>query len=131
MDNIKIVRLKNGEDIVGQLHDYKDNNGNIESYDVIEPMTVDVEYRNKEAGLVMRHWLPVQLIKHNEINIKQQDILCLLEPADEFAEYYVNTVEKIHDLLKAKNLVDELNDEEVNDIMDALEELHEYGNTLH
>ena len=131
MDNIKIVRLKNGEDIVGQLHDYKDNNGNIESYDVIEPMTVDVEYRNKEAGLVMRHWLPVQLIKHNEINIKQQDILCLLEPADEFAEYYVNTVEKIHDLLKAKNLVDALNDEEVNDIMDALEELHEHGNTLH
>ena len=131
MDNIKIVRLKNGEDIVGQLHDYKDNNGNIESYDVIEPMTVDVEYRNKEAGLVMRHWLPVQLIKHNEINIKQQDILCLLEPADEFAEYYVNTVEKIHELLKAKNLVDALNDEEVNDIMDALEELHEHGNTLH
>lgn len=125
MDNIKIVRLKNGEDIVGQIISMKD------SYDVIEPMTVDVEYRGKEAGLVMRHWLPVQLVKHNEINIKQQDVLCLLEPSDDFAEYYVNTVEKIHDLLKARNLVDELDDDEVNDIMDALDELQQNGNTLH
>ena len=124
MDNIKIVRLKNGEDIVGQI-----TNETLESCDVIEPMTVDVEYRNKEAGLVMRHWLPVQLVKKNEITLKHNDVLCVLEPADEFAEYYVHTVEKIHDLLKAKNLVDNLDDEEVNDIMDALEE--QYGNTLH
>lgn len=125
MDNIKIVRLKNGEDIVGQIVNLKD------SYDVIEPMTVDVEYRGKEAGLVMRHWLPVQLVKNNEINIKTNDVLCLLDPSDDFAEYYVNTVEKIHNLLKARNLVDELDDEEVNDIMDALDELQQHGNTLH
>ena len=125
MENIKIVRLKNGEDIVGQLINVDD------SYDVIEPMTVDVEYRGKEPGLVMRHWLPIQLVKHNEINIKQSDVLCVLEPSDDFAEYYVNTVEKIHDLLKARNLVDELDDDEVNDIMDALEELEQAGNTLH
>jgi small nuclear ribonucleoprotein (snRNP)-like protein len=125
MENIRIVRLKNGEDIVGQLINVDD------SYDVIEPMTVDVEYRGKEAGLVMRHWLPIQLVKHNEINIKQSDVLCVLEPSADFAEYYVNTVEKIHNLLKARNLVDELDDDEVNDIMDALEELEQDGNTLH
>lgn len=125
MDNIKIVRLKNGEDIVGQIINVDD------SYDVIEPMTVDVAYRGKEAGLVMRHWLPIQLVKHNEINIKQSDVLCVLEPSDDFVEYYMNTVEKIHDLLKARNLVDELDDEEMNDIMDALDELQQDGNTLH
>lgn len=123
MENIKIVRLKNGEDIVGQIISSSD------SYDVIEPMTVGVEYRGKEAGLVMRHWLPVQLVKKNEITIKHDDVLCILEPADDFVEYYTNTVEKIHDLLKARNLVDSLDDEEVNNIMDALEE--QYGNTLH
>ena len=125
MDNIKIVRLKNGEDIVGQLFDVED------SYDVIEPMTVDVEYRGKEAGLVMRHYLPVQLVKYNEVTIKQSDVLCIMEPSADFAEYYVNTVEKVHDLLKARNLVDELDDDEVNDIMDALDELQQNGNTLH
>jgi small nuclear ribonucleoprotein (snRNP)-like protein len=125
MDNIKIVRLKNGEDIVGQLTNVDD------SYDVVEPMTVDVEYRGKEPGLVMRHWLPIQLVKYNEITIKQTDVLCVLEPSEDFAEYYMNTVEKVHDLLKARNLVDELDDDEVNDIMDALDELQQQGNTLH
>jgi hypothetical protein len=125
MDNIKIVRLKNGEDIVGQLYDIED------SYDVIEPMTVDVEYRGKEAGLVMRHYLPVQLVKYNEVTIKQSDVLCIMEPSADFAEYYVNTVEKVHDLLKARNLVDELDDDEVNDIMDALDDLQQNGIRLH
>ena len=125
MDNIKIVRLKNGEDIVGQITNVDD------AYDVIEPMTVDVEYRGKEPGLVMRHWLPIQLVKYNEITIKQTDVLCVLEPSEDFAEYYMNTVEKVHDLLKARNLVDELDDDEVNDIMDALDELQQDGNTLH
>jgi hypothetical protein len=129
MENIKIVRLKNGEDIVGQL--IQKSNSDSFGYDIIEPMTVDIDYRGKEAGLIMRHWLPVQLVKHNEINIKESDILCLLEPSDDFVEYYMNTVEKIHDLLKAKNLVDELDDDEVNDIMDALDELQQNGNTLH
>ena len=94
-------------------------------------MTVDVEYRGKEPGLVMRHWLPIQLVKYNEITIKQTDVLCVLEPSEDFAEYYMNTVEKVHDLLKARNLVDELDDDEVNDIMDALDELQQDGNTLH
>ena len=124
MENIKIVRLKNGEDIVGKI-----TNETLDSCDVIEPMSVGVEYRGKEAGLVMRHWLPVQLVKRNEITIKHNDVLCVLEPADDFAEYYVNTVEKIHDLLEARNLVDSLDDDEVNNLMDALEE--QYGNTLH
>jgi len=126
MDNIKIVRLRNGEDIVGQVM-LKDNG----SYDVIEPMTVDVEYRGREAGLVMRHWLPVQLVKKNEIVIDDKDILCLMEPADDFIEYYVNTVEKIHELLKAKNLMDELDTDELDDIMGAFDDLKQDGDTLH
>jgi len=126
MDNIKIVRLKNGDDIIGQFT----ANG-INSYDIVEPMTVDLEYRGKEAGLVMRHWLPVQLIKSNEVVLAKQDILCVIEPADDFCEYYENTIIKIHDLLKAKNLVDSLSDEEIEDMLNEFEELQHNGNTLH
>ena len=128
MENIKIIRLKNGEDIVGQV---MNTNGVIDSYDVIEPMTVDIDYRGKEAGLVMNHWLPVQLIKNNEAVILKNDILCFVEPNEALCEYYLNTVEKIHELLAAKNLVDELSDEELNDVMDAFEELRDDGFTLH
>jgi hypothetical protein len=128
MENIKIIRLKNGEDIVGQVIN---SSGIIDSYDVIEPMTVDIDYRGKEAGLIMNHWLPVQLVKTNEAVISKSDILCFVEPTDAFCEYYTNTVEKIHDLLKAKNLVDELSDDELNDVMDAFEELKSDGFRLH
>lgn len=123
---IKILRLKNGEDIVGNIS-FNDNG----MYDVMEPMTVDVDYRGKEAGLIMQHWLPVQLLKKNQTAISQTDILCIIEPADEFCEYYSNTVEKIREILKAKNLVDELSDEELNNVMDAFEELRDDGFTLH
>ena len=124
---IKIVRLQTGEDIIGNMTDLYDTG----SYIIEEPMSVDIEYRNKEAGLMMHHWLPVQLISKNEITLKEKDVLCILEPNDEFCEYYLNTVEKIKDLLEAKNLVDSLDDDEVNDIMDALGELDSKGTTLH
>jgi hypothetical protein len=124
-NNIKIVRLQNGEDIMGCF------TANNENFDVSEPMAVHVEHNGKEAGLMMRHWLPVQLIKKNEITLEHKDILCVLEPSEEFCEYYLNTVEKIKALLKAKTLVDNMNNEEVNDIMDAFEEMNNNGNLLH
>jgi hypothetical protein len=123
---IKIVRLQNGEDIIGNL-----TAEDIGKYIVEEPMTVDIEYRGREAGLMMHHWLPVQLIKKNEIILENKDVLCILEPNDEFCEYYLNTVEKIKELLSAKNTLDGLDEEETNDIMDAFEELLNDGKTLH
>ena len=69
--------------------------------------------------------------KKNEIDLADKDIICMVEPAEEFCEYYLNTVEKIKELLSAKNLVDSLDDEEVNDIMDAFEEMDNHGITLH
>lgn len=126
MDNIKIIKLHNGEDIVGTVI----NSGN-GHYTITEPMSFGVNFRNNEAGLIMKHWLPVQLLKKNEVELCEKDILSFIDPADDFAEYYVNTVGKIKDLLKAKNLVNELSDEEIDDIMEAFEELKQHGDTLH
>ncbi len=123
MNTIKIVRLKNGEDIIGNLNLINDE------YEIMEPMSVNVVMKGQESGLVMSHWLPVQLIKKNEIKINSRDVLTVIEPNDEFAEYYTNTVEKIKQLLKAKNLADEMTDEEIEDIMDAMDDGD--GQTLH
>ena len=124
MNTIKIVRLKNGEDIIGNLSDSIDGD-----YDISEPMSVSLVQKGHESGLVMSHWLPVQLIKKNEIKINSRDVLTMFEPNDEFAEYYTNTVEKIKQLLKAKNVADSMTDEEIEDIMDALDDGE--GQTLH
>jgi hypothetical protein len=121
---IKIVRLKNGEDIIGDLMKLP-----IDDIQITEPMSVAITSRGHENGLVMSHWLPVQLIKKNEITIKSCDVLTIFEPNDEFAEYYVNTVEKIKSLMKAKEITDELTDDEIEDIMDALDDSE--GQVLH
>ena len=124
MNTIKIVRLKSGEDIIGNLSDNNDGD-----YEISEPMSISIEPRGRENGLVMSHWLPIQLIKKNEIKISTCDVLTVFDPNDEFAEYYTNTVEKIKDLLKAKDIADLMSDEEIEDIMDALEDGE--GQTLH
>jgi hypothetical protein len=124
MNTIKIVRLKNGEDIIGNLTDNIDGH-----FEISEPMSVSLVQKGHESGLVMSHWLPVQLIKKNEIKISSCDVLTMFEPNDEFAEYYTNTVEKIKNLLKAKNITDSMTDEEIEDIMDAIDDGE--GQTLH
>ena len=126
MDNIKIVKLRNGEDLVGTL-----TSTDIGNYRLEEPMSFEIDFRHNSSGLIMRHWLPVQLVKKNEIELTQKDILAILEPADDFCEYYWNTVEKIKDLLKANTLVDEMSDEEIDMIMNEFEEMNNNGNTLH
>ena len=65
MDNIKIIKLQNGEDIVGTVT----ANG-VQYYDIEEPMSFEIDYRGNHSGLVMRHWLPVQLLKKNYIQLK-------------------------------------------------------------
>ena len=121
---IKIVRLKNGEDIIGNLMTIP-----IDDIQITEPMSVYISNRGQESGLVMAHWLPVQLIKKNEITIKSCDVLTMFEPNQEFEEYYLNTVEKIKSLMKAKELSDEMTDDEIEDIMDALEDSE--GQVIH
>jgi hypothetical protein len=129
MDNVKLIRLKSGEDIIGNVINADNGYYNIEI-----PMAVDVEYRGKQAGLVMRHWLPLQLIKNNAVEIADNDIMFFMEPSDDFCEYYMHTVERIHELLQAKDIVNNLSEaeeEEIASILREMEEMRNNGDTLH
>lgn len=121
---IEILRLKNGEDIIGEVH--KDTG----DYEILEPMSVGIETRGGQSGLIMSHWLPVQLIEGNRTVIKKEDVLTTFHPNSEFKEYYINTVKKLNDILEAKKLADEMTDEEIQEAIDAME--LELGNkTIH
>jgi hypothetical protein len=123
----QIIKLQNGEDLIANVI----MNGK-EHYILEEPMEFAIDTRNpNNAGLIMRHWLPVQLIKKNSIEIHSKDILSMMEPEDQFCEYYVNTVYKIKELLKAKEIISEMDDEELGNMINEFEELEQYGNTLH
>ena len=115
---VKIIRLKSGEDIIGTCNLYNDD----KEMDVHEPMTVDVETRGSYAGqLIMSNWLPINLIKDNKTTLNLQDILFMLDPEDSFVEYYQNTVEKLKEVLKAKRDVQDMSDEQITEILNAME----------
>jgi hypothetical protein len=120
MDNIKIVRLQNGEDLIGSVlsNDY-------DEYYITDPMFVAIEYFGNKAHLIMRQWLPSQLIKGKEVKIKERDILFITEPDDSFSQYYIDTVEKLADLVDYKEKTKDMGEEEINTIMDAYEEINQ------
>ena len=122
----QIIKLQNGTDLIANVALQND-----EHYILEEPMEFGIDFRGKEAGLSMRHYLPVQLLKKNSIEIHSKDVLSLLEPDDEFCEYYINTVYKIKELLKAKEIVSEMDDIEIQGLIDEFEDLDNDGYTLH
>ena len=123
----RIIKLLNGEDLIANVS--LNDTGN---YTLDEPMSFYIDARNpNNAGLIMKHWLPVQLLKKNSIEIQSKDILSFLDPEDEFRDYYVDTIQKVKDLLKARELMSEMDDIELNDLINQFEELEHHGNTLH
>ena len=125
-NNIRIVRLTTGEDIICSI----EGDATSSKLKMLEPMSVGIHESHNQMGLVMRHWLPVQLIKKNEVTIVAKDIMTVFEPNEDLKEYYLNTVEKISNLLKARDIADELTEDEANHIMEAISELQE-GRILH
>lgn len=126
MDNIKIIRLQDGYDIICGLNKQEDN------YELISPMI----FHLKGQQLMMQHWLPISLVKENKTTIKESDILCIADPSLDFTEYYTNTVEKVKELIQARDLLDDINSKEISDIkmqeiLNELEELKHEGHPLH
>ena len=118
MEEIKILRLVTGEDVICSLFKIS-----IDSYAVINPMTVFVRYKGKTSSLVMQHWLPIELVKKNEILISPRDVITIYDPIDDVAEYYENMVENLNKMMHARFKPAQYNDlEEMDDIMEAIEQ---------
>jgi len=123
---IKIVKLVTGEDLIANVIE----SHTLNSCSLQDPMSFYLDYRNNNS-LIMQHYLPVQLIKENEMNIKSDKILSILEADNEFIEYYTNTVERLNRLLKAKKDMNNMTDEEINNIINEFELEDNETGTLH
>jgi len=126
MFSTQIIKLYNGEDLIANV----DLSTTGKSYILEEPMKFFVDFRNGNA-LVMQHYLPVQLVKENSVCIKETDILAILNPDEEFIEYYQHTIEKIKRLMQAKADIAEMSDEEINHIINEFEMENNETGILH
>ena len=123
MHQVKILRLNSGEDVVANVL------VTMEGHQLHNPMVVNIDHSSPKADLMMHHFLPVQIISKNIVVMANNSILCEIQPSSEFEEYYNSTVMKIADLLRAKNIIDELSNENYDDVMEAMEEIT-YGNKI-
>lgn len=111
MSYIKLIRLKNHDDIVSFATEDK---GAIK---LTHPVSVYISYNTKEdrEELVMQNWLPKPIITKNEALIPKSEILCVLEPTKHFKEYYLN-------FLNDYQSVEELTvKEEISDLITSLD----------
>ena len=121
MENeVKIVRFKDGMDVICFF-----DNLNAEVVDIIEPMMFEVRNMN----LVMQQWLPIAMIKENRASVKWEDILCVMEPSDDFKEYFHTTVEKVNDSIqKKKNSSTEEEKDYMMEVLSAMDEMDNLKN---
>jgi len=89
MDNVKILRLQSGEDIITQYTENEKESTLLLSY----PMVV-IFKRMSEGRCVMfmSPWLPVELVEHNFTSIYMQDVLTVFEPKQSLLKYYEKAV---------------------------------------
>lgn len=117
IEEIKVLRLKTGDDVIGYVSDIDDNRIHIRS-----PMLIDImtDYKSAKQSFVIQSWLPHQLIKTNETTLWSIDILTILEPTETFIDYYTDMVTKIERYNALAEIMEHLEDEE--EISEAMEE---------
>lgn len=102
MDNIKIVRLQSGDDIIANYTE--DEESGLIHLD--RPMALFFKRLSSgKSMMMMSPWLPLELIKDNSADLYSQDILTVIEPRQSLIEYYTTAMDE------AQQLIDEASDE--------------------
>jgi hypothetical protein len=131
MDNIKIIRLQSGEDVIA---DYTQVEGD-SSVLLTNPMCLIFKRMpTGRAVMLMSPWLPLELVEKNEAWLFEADILSIFQPKSQIIDYYTNTVKEVQDdMLQEEmhgqsltNITDEFDDEmSEEEELQAMEELEE------
>jgi hypothetical protein len=133
MDNIKIIRLQSGEDVIA---DYTQVEGD-SSVLLTNPMCLIFKRMpTGRAVMLMSPWLPLELVEKNEAWLFEADILSIFQPKSQIIDYYTNTVKEVEEDMIAsesesgdylRDISDGFDGEEMTDEeeLQAMEELNE------
>lgn len=127
MDNIKIVRLHSGEDIICNYYADKENDM------VMLDKPMHIIFKKLPTGktvMMMMPWLPLELIKENSAIIDACDILTTVDPREELIQYYMGISFESDGLIGDEEVgnsllmeEDELDDEEQELDIEEIQEL--------
>jgi hypothetical protein len=106
MDNIKILRLQSGEDIIAQYIENVEEGTLLLSYPMI------VLFKRMPEGkclMFMTPWLPVELVEHNFTSIYMQDVLTVFQPKQSLLNYYEKAVNALAERIEQESEMIDLN----------------------
>ena len=88
-NNIKIVRLQSGEDIMADIIEDEEN----DTIFLDNPMHIIFKrIPTGQTVMMMMHWLPIEIIKENSAIVYSSDILTIIEPKEDLVDYYGTVV---------------------------------------
>ena len=90
MNNIKVVRLLDGTDIVSVIDELRAG-----EFLLINPMEFQVQIRGQASHITLAPYLPFQFVEKNEVVVYSKDVVFMTSPKEEFAEYYETSVEQL------------------------------------
>lgn len=87
MDNVRIVRLVSGEDIIAFYEEDED------MALVGNPMTmVFKRLPTGKAVMLMAPWLPLEVVEEDIVSIPYSQIITVMNPKKHMSEYFINSV---------------------------------------
>jgi hypothetical protein len=116
MEFIKLARLKTGEDIIS----FTELGKSVVRFTYPVSVYIDFDEDNQQQELIMKFWLPINLIETNKATIPSTEILFFADPKQEFTEFYLNFLSgyendmEENDKDQIKNLLDSLDAAAVN-----------------
>jgi hypothetical protein len=125
-NNIKIVRLQSGEDIMADIIEDDEN----DTIFLDNPMHIIFKrIPTGQTVMMMMPWLPIEIIKENSAIVYSSDILTIIEPKEDLVDYYGTVVIEAQQRMEEKrdfsNEEDDDYDEEEIDEEELFEVLKE------
>jgi len=131
-DTIKILRLKDGEDIITAYR--IDEKSNVVVMD--NPMTIFFKRMGMGKSIVMMNpWLPLEIVEQNIAKIYANEIMTIIEPKQSLVQYYLQSVKESKEMVEMNSkMIDEallnMADEEESDEEEMLQAVKESKRNL-
>lgn len=105
MEKIQVIKLYNGDEIIGFTEDFGDKILIKDAFQFF--LKID---KNGLHNIAMDYWLPVPLVKDNEATLSRKEIIAIMEPSDDFKEYYENALDSVQKTKEVKDKMDLMED---------------------
>lgn len=100
---IKIIRLINGEDIIGDITENKK--------ETIINNPLFLYYEREEESLYMTPWLPLELVEENVATIPNEHIMTTVKPKQNVIDYYDEILKRYDEGIETILTGDSIDDE--------------------